>query len=341
MLKISSAALSTAFIVILSTSCSTGGQSSGSEKAKASNDSANVVDARPTNRETGGGLWDQLRSARQAKEQRIANQAQLADRAQNERARVPSDIRTKLERWWTNFVNDDPSWLDDRQKWKKEGAQAMNLLVENLIILMMGAYDIGNGILHRRARAELVELQDYSKSYLVAGIAQSKADDVVTTNCVETVGLIGAAATPSIIDAYDDAEFKGRFNLLRTMSRIADPNATPFLAKIVEGNGDYTLRFTAVEALGKSRDPRAVPVLVRALDEDDISVRKFAAGYLGSFKDRSAVTPLIAAMKKAESKRFGDPVEGEVAANCSRSLSFITDQRFRTAAQWEAWNRSN
>lgn len=342
-----------AFVAILATfvvatSCGTtseGAKPASGRKASAAASEPEVIDQRPENRESGNSLWDQLHQSRVDKDQRIANQQRLEERREVGRAQVPGELRTKLESWWSNFVQLNPMWIDQRELWRKEGPQAANLLVENLIMLMVRAYDVGNGVLYERAIVELVEWSDHAARYLVDGIGQSKSDDVVRQHCVTCLGRIGQAGKPilpALVAAYEAADdVKARNWILRSVARIASFDATPFLVRVVEREKEFQVRIVAIEALGKSLDPRGLEPLVACLADQDISVRKFASGYVGGFKDRRAVGPLVACMKKAEEAALAEPRESEVALNCSSSLRFITGQRFRRSSEWEEWWRQN
>jgi hypothetical protein len=313
--------------------CGTAGKPAAAEPAHAE---------RLPNRETGGGLWEQLRESRVAKDKRMQAQAHDLERTESERSRVPAELRTKLETWWHEFVNLDPTWMDSRERWRKEGAQAKNLLIENLIILMVRSYDVGNGILYKRACGELAEWSALSTPYLVQGLASESSDEVVRQHCAKVLGMIGVGALPQIRAGYDDAgDSKVRLHLVRAAREMSAPEAVDFLIDVVERESDFRLRITAIEGLGKALDPRALPVLIACLRADDVSVRKFAGGYLGGFGAKSAVDPLIACMRDAEAKALLDANEAEVASNCSSSLRFITKQKFSRANQWEAWWQRN
>ena len=272
----------------------------------------------------------------------MKHEGRLRTKMERGRASVPAELRDKIESWWQLFMDRDPSWVDARAEWRKLDNSSVNMLVENLIILMVRAYDVGNGVMYKAAIGEIIEFKDRATPYLVTGLANDNGDDVIRTHCVQALSLIGKDAMPSIVDAYDDADRFGRRHLLRAAAKMAVPEATPFFQSVVDSESEFQPRITAIEGLGRSADPRGLPTLVTCLGDEDISVRKFAAGWLGNYgrqNGRPAVAGLIDCLGRAESAANAGNREGEVAANCQRSLRRITGRRWSNATQWREWSR--
>lgn len=295
--------------------------------------------------ESGGGLWDMLAEERKRKEASVAanRERERKLRVQNERGRaqVPPEQRRQMETWWNWFIQDDDRWIQARHDWRALGDDATTILVENLLIAMVTAYDNNKGVYYKKARAELYELQDRSTPYLVAALSGQHGDDVVRNHCVELLGLIGKPALGPLTSSYRKAGVRARVDILRAVAEIGPegrPGSTRFLARVVRDEDDFRPRLAAVQGLGKGRDSAAVPVLVECLRDGDLSVRKFAAASLGAFRSEDRVVdPLIACLAAAE-KRFGAGERAEeVGENCVRSLRRITGQRYTRARDWQAW----
>jgi HEAT repeat protein len=94
-------------------------------------------------------------------------------------------------------------------------------------------------------------------------------------------------------------------------------------------NNDQSLRQKAIWALGISGNQRAVPALINALESGTLNERKEAAIALGNLKNRTAVVPLIAALR-----HFGADARPAVV----KALTKITGKDFGlNADRWQAW----
>lgn len=295
-------------------------------------------------RSQGAGLWDMLDASRKEKENRLrlerAREGRMRDEVEKGMAQVPADQRDKMMLWWGEFLRGDPGWVQHRHDWRSFGPEAREILVENLLIAMVKAYEQNNGVVYRRARSELYELPTESTPYLVAGIAERMGDAAVRMHCVEMLGLIGRPALPAIGKTYRSRSPEIQIELLnavKEMGPLGAPDSVAFLEKALDDADDYRVKLAAIQALGTSQDRRSIPVLVRCLRDDDVSVRKFAAGSLGYFKGTEPVPALIDALERAESRRAAGNREGEVADNCRNSLVILTGQRFRRASEWRRW----
>jgi HEAT repeat protein len=295
---------------------------------------------------TGDGLWAQLDQSRRAKESRSAGQAERRARLEGQlergRAQVPAAQRRKMEAWWKEFLKDDPRWLNSRVEWRGLGSDPQEILVENLLIVVVRAFETNQGRLYQRARAELFDLAEPAIPYLVNGLAGDHGDDVTRLRCVEVLSDIGTPALPALFKAYEDSdEDRPRLSLLRAIAAMgehAKGRSTEFLAGVaLDEDLDFRLRLSAVEGLGATRDKGAIQPLLGCLRDDDLSVRKFAAAALSSFRTRSSIGGLVEAMVLAEQNRARNPREAEVIANCRRSLKRVTGRNFNSTRQWQAW----
>ncbi len=278
---------------------------------------------------SGGSLWDQFAEARRRRE---SSRGSDVARFEAERPGPPLANRETLARWWAAFTEASPDWPDLRARWMGRPEPEPALLIENLILFMVRAYDAGNGRQHHRARQELFEVRGAAIPYLVEALSGHRGDDVVRNLCVETLVPMGDDAAGPLMAAFDGAGEKGRRNLLRALKRLRSPASIPFLMEAAR-SGPFELRIEAIEGLGLMADRRALPVILACLSDDDESVRKFAAHYAGAFGDTSAVEPLIACLERSVAEGRSD-----IAEAATESLCRITGRRL--GADPSAWRRA-
>ncbi|MCA9319533.1 MAG: HEAT repeat domain-containing protein [Planctomycetes bacterium] len=296
------------------------------------------------NRGSGAGIWNMLADERKNKAARIAanreRQQSLAEQMERGREQFSPEVRRKLETWWSQFIRQDEAWLQSRYEWRALGEAEREVLVENLLIVMVRAYEQNKGEHFKRSRAELFEMGPTASPYLVAALAHGQGDAVIRRHCSELLGLIGRPALPSIERAYGRADLEEKMDLLAaaaSMGTSGAPDSTSFFEDIVDDADDIRLRLRALEGLGKSRDSGGIPCLLRSLRDDDVSIRKFAAASLGGYPPERVAPALIDAMEAAERARRLNAREGEVVRNCARALKASTGQRFDRASEWRQW----
>ncbi|MFT7620559.1 MAG: hypothetical protein ACI97A_004216 [Planctomycetota bacterium] len=292
----------------------------------------------------GSGLWDMLARSEQDKARRqvYEKEREIRLRAQLEKgmAQLPAEQRDNMIRWWREFIELKPEWIEHRHLWRAYGNDAKEILAENLIIAMVRSYSKNNGPVYKRARSELYDLADVATPYMVSGLADGRGDSVTRTHCVEMLGWYGAKAVSAISDAYSDAGRDARLDLLRAikaMGPLGAPESISFLNRALSREDDFRLRLTAIQALGASEDLRSIPALIDCLDDDDLSVRKFSAGTLGHFRTDEAILALIETLEKSERRMLPDNRESEVVVNCIHSLRTMTGESYRRGAQWRRW----
>ena len=286
---------------------------------------------------SGSGLWEQLAVARARKEKRVERRKALEARLDMSGQPFARGEREQMVDWFEKFVVDDPTWPELRGEWLDFGPGPSRILVEFLLITMVRSWDQRQQSVYRRSQGELIELSEFSEPYLVAAVERGFGDDVIRNHCIATLGLMGDSAIPGLQSAYDRAPRKQKYHVVRALSGMESPENVEFFGDVIDDEDDFQLRIAAIEGLGRTTDPQAVPILTRCLSDEDVSVRKFAAAYIGSFRKRSTVQPLIDCMARAEARRGPDNGEADVVANCRQSLRLMTKQRFRTAREWNAW----
>ncbi len=310
----------------------------------APSDSESPTTSRAT-RESGGGLWNMLEEERRRTAERRAREGRrrknLAAESARGREAFSPDAQRKMETWWKEFLRNDPKWLVDRFQWRALGHDAREVLVENLLMVLVRAYEQNNGAFYERARSELFELSETSIPYLVGALEVQAGDSVLRKHCVELLAFIGKPALRPIMKAWERTDDRGaREDLLAAVQGMGSrgaPESVPFLVDAVEDSDDIRIKLRAIEGLGRSRDPRAVEPLLDYLEDDDISFRKFAAASLGGFKGRRVIEGLINALERSEKRAGLSDREAEVALNCRRALKASTGRSFKTASEWRRW----
>lgn len=77
------------------------------------------------------------------------------------------------------------------------------------------------------------------------------------------------------------------------LKRINSSSSLQIMMTVLTKDGDYRVREYAVKYLKAKLDPKSVPTLIKALNDDEGSVREDAAVALGKLKNKSALPDLI------------------------------------------------
>jgi hypothetical protein len=246
---------------------------------------------------------------------------------------LPPGWRDRMDGWWDLWVRSDPGWEDARTQWVALGPEAEGILVENLIRWYTLGYEATQRYEVNRARRELQLFPTRSIDYLVAGIGAAMGDGVTRSRCEDLLASFGRPAVPAIEEAFDDASDEGRFALTRTLRKIGDPAAIPFLMDVADGRDDFKVRIEAIKALGELEASEATPVLREGLRDGDPSVRKFSAHYLAAVHPEASpeiLDALVGCMESAE--QDGD---FELASTCRKSLTRLYGEDMgRRARDW-------
>jgi hypothetical protein len=133
---------------------------------------------------------------------------------------------------------------------------------------------------------------DYRKAVPVSAF-----DDRVTDIRIELVRVRGARVSGSAVSA------SGR--------DLRDPRAIPVLVPLLQ---DTEVRSIVPWALGRIGDSRAIAPLVKALDDDDPSMRVLAIYALEELNAKDAVPRLATLLNDARTSDFGAQVSGAEAA---------------------------
>lgn len=315
-----------AFLILVSGGCAGGGTGPSSrepERAGAERTSG------------GGSLFDQIEARRRAQREQPRNTFDPQAGA----AGMPAGWKPKFDAAWSRFLKNDPGWREVRDEWVALGPQAVSILVENLIRVYVLAHDAGDGPTYYRARDELAVYKDESIPYLVEGLSgDNKADSVVRNLCSDLLAWLGDPALPAIEKAYGRAGQQGRAALARALKKMQSRASIPLLMEIAGGSDDFAVRIEALDTLGRMGAKEAAPVMRRCLSDGDVSVRKFAATWIGALGDGSpgVLEDLVECLERALGRN-----EGEIARACRASLKRLSGQDHGLdPARWRSWIRS-
>lgn len=104
------------------------------------------------------------------------------------------------------------------------------------------------------------------------------ADEPIATRAMicRTLGEIGRPeARPALLASLEDPDPLIRSEAARALGRVAQPDDSVLLARVMAADTNPDCRLAAIEGLGqiKDPDPRAYVVLVEGMESDDPAVR--------------------------------------------------------------------
>ncbi len=277
-----------------------------------------------------GSLFDRLEAEREARARRGP-----APDTQAGASELPAGWKDRFDRTWRLFLDGDAGWPAARDEWARQGPQAKNILIENLLRAYVGGRDLANGSLHFRAKEELGRERTIATAYVVEALRAAGGDSVVRNLLGELLVYFGDDTVPAIQTAYADAEdTRAQQSLARTLKLMKSVRALPVLSEIATGNEDFVVRLEAVEGLGRLADPRAAAPLRQCLGDRDPSIRKFAAGWLGGTNDRSRSTVDALYSTWTSAQADGEP---EIAAASRKSLAHLLGRDYGSnTGAWRA-----
>lgn len=99
--------------------------------------------------------------------------------------------------------------------------------------------------------------------------------------------------TEIMIQLLNDDSVTIRGDAASALGNIGDEKVVEPLALVLEKDDFSTVRERAVDAIVKVGDKKVVDIVIKALHDNDVSVRAKAADYLGKMGDKRAIEPLI------------------------------------------------
>jgi HEAT repeat protein len=153
-----------------------------------------------------------------------------------------------------------------------------------------------------RSKIHLMNWLTGSKQGEAKKLIGQLADATKRERAAQDLIRLGAAAVPSLIEALQTKDENLLPRYQQILARI--PPATSSLIKILS-EAHPILRGRVAEIFGISKDRTAVPPLLDALRGEFYTVRSRAALALGQIGDRQAIRPLLSALKDTEGEVRG------------------------------------
>jgi hypothetical protein len=165
------------------------------------------------------------------------------------------------------------------------------------------------GIRLEDLNAYLVLLQRNSIKTLIKVLGDLKNSKTRRVIC-DAVSEIGKNAIELIAPFIDDRRWFLVRNVVYILGRIGKEQAFPYIQKALN-HEDLRVRREAIQALGLINSPKTIGLLVRALSDEDIRIRSMAAINLGKMGKTAGLLPLLEAV---QSKEFHRREQQEVKA---------------------------
>jgi hypothetical protein len=255
---------------------------------------------------SGGSLWDQLDRAHKDKRDKgtPVTSSEKASKA------LPQGWKQKIDGWWTLYQKNDAGWPAAKAEWLALADPAPTILVENLLRAYVIGWEQAQRPAFERAKDELLAIPQHAVPILVIGLSRGSGDTVVRNLSEDLLAAAGDVAVPPIERAWASANPKGRTELARALRKMKTPASVPALVRIASArDASWEPRIEAIQGLGEMRDPGGYEAVAACLSDPDRSVRKFAAGNIGSFGRQEAVPLLQRTIQQAQQRGESDVVD--------------------------------
>ena len=153
--------------------------------------------------------------------------------------------------------------------------------------------------------AYLVLLQRNSIKPLIKLLGELKNSKTRRVIC-DALAEIGKNAIELIAPFIDDRRWFLVRNVTYILGRIAKEPAFPYIQKALN-HEDLRVRREAIQALGLIGSPKAVGLLVRSLSDEDVRIRSMAAINLGKVGKAAGLVPLLEMVQSKEFQRREPP----------------------------------
>ena len=139
-------------------------------------------------------------------------------------------------------------------------------------------------------------------------------DPVVRSAAIEALSKLGkqsAVAVPRFIALYPKAQKSERLAILTALGGSASPESVAVITGALK-DGESDVRVASLRALGNAQPAvsELLPPLIEALRDRDLSVRRVAAGLLGTLGDKEpeksvpALSSMVALLTSADDRPF-------------------------------------
>lgn len=168
---------------------------------------------------------------------------------------------------------------------------------------LIGAFDNKDVSIQAESAAALCELGANAKDVVPAlGKALVGPDEMRSHVAAQTLGAIGKAAVPALVEGLQSNKADVRWDVLTALGNIGpDASAAALPVAAVLTDADPSFRTEAARTLGRigSGAKAAVPALAKALKDEMVTVRLHAAEALGQIgpEAKEAIPELKAALK--------------------------------------------
>ncbi|MFY9227050.1 MAG: HEAT repeat domain-containing protein [Blastocatellia bacterium] len=176
----------------------------------------------------------------------------------------------------------------------------------------------------------VLRLADLEEAKTIPNLIKMLRDSDFRVRSVAAIGLgklKNPVAVQALIKSLTDSNAQVRINVVRALGKITDPQAIPALIKLIK-DPDSEVRFCVTDSLIKlvnlNKEPylKSLAILIKALKDNQASIRAKIAELLGKIADSKATQALIKTLK--------DPFAW-VRAAAAKALGEIADPKSLSA----------
>ena len=161
------------------------------------------------------------------------------------------------------------------------------------------------GVRLEDVNAYIILLQRNSISPLITLLGELKNSKTRRVIC-DALSEIGKNAIELIAPFIDDRRWFLVRNVTYILGRIGKEQAFPYIQKALN-HEDLRVRREAIQALGLIGSPKAIGLLVKALSDEDVRIRSMAAINLGKAGKAAGLVPLLEVVQSKEFHRREPP----------------------------------
>jgi len=128
-----------------------------------------------------------------------------------------------------------------------------------------------------------------------------------------------------ITATYKDSEEKLRYEIIRTLSKMADSNLLNFYKSVIKSEPVSETRREIVSAIGRLRERRAIPLLTELISDNDPNVTLQAIRGLLVFKEDQKIIKLLKVLKNHPNEIVKMVIENELFTSDSNKSTNHTE----------------